>query len=77
MVAIVMAYHDREAQLLKTLESFKNYEDIEVVIVNDSEPVELEEYSFEITQIKVTGKTWINPGVNFNIGFYVRNEVKS
>ena len=37
MVAIVMAYHDREAQLLKTLESFKNYEDIEVVIVNDSE----------------------------------------
>ena len=69
MVAIVMAYHDRKAQLLKTLESFKNYKDIEVVIVNDSEPLELDEYSFEITKINVTGKSWINPGVNFNIGF--------
>lgn len=69
MVVIVTAYHDREAQLLKTLESFKNYKDIEVVIVNDSEPLELGSYGFNIQEIRVTNKKWINPGVNFNIGF--------
>lgn len=69
MITICMAYHDREPQLLKTLESFQGYEDIEVIIVNDSEPLNLKEYNFPIEEIRVKNKTWINPGVNFNIGF--------
>lgn len=69
MYSIVMAYHDREAQLLKTLESFKNYRDIELIIVNDSDPLSLPSFPFEITIINVLNKHWINPGVNFNIGF--------
>jgi len=65
---IVTAYHNREKQLLKTLSSIQG--DCEVIIVNDSEPLDLPEYPFGgITQIIVTGKSWINPGVNFNIGF--------
>jgi len=67
MVTIVMAYHNREKQLLKTLSSIQG--DCEVIIVNDSEPLELPEYSFGITEIRIRNKTWINPGVNFNIGF--------
>lgn len=66
-MVIVMAYHDRKPQLLNTLSSIKGVD--EVVIVNDSEPLELPEYDFEITIIQVKNKTWINPGVNFNIGF--------
>jgi GT2 family glycosyltransferase len=69
MVAIVLAYHDREAQLLNTLESFQDYKDIEVVIVNDSEPLKLKHYKFNIQEIRIKNKSWINPGVNFNIGF--------
>ena len=76
MVAIVMAYHNREEQLLKTLESFRNYKDIEVIIVNDSEPLELENYGFNIQEIRVTNKKWINPGVNFNIGFSYAMELQ-
>ena len=69
MVAIVLAYHNREAQLLNTLESFQDYKDIEVVIVNDSEPLKLKHYNFSIQEIRIKKKSWINPGVNFNIGF--------
>jgi GT2 family glycosyltransferase len=69
-----MAYHDREAQLLNTLESFQDYKDIEVVIVNDSKLLHLKRYSFDIYQIPIRDikkdMNWINPGVNFNIGFH-------
>lgn len=64
-----MAYHSREKQLLKTLESFSEYRDIEVVIVNDSEPITLPVLPFDVDIIQVNNKNWINPGVNFNIGF--------
>ncbi len=69
MISIVTAYHNREKQLLKTLESFSNYEDIELILVNDSEPVTLPLLPFDVTMINIRGKNWINPGVNFNIGF--------
>ena len=69
MIAIVTAYHDREEQFLKTLESFRGYEDIEVFVVNDSGPINLSEYPFDIIIIEIKEKNWINPGVNFNIGF--------
>lgn len=71
MVGIVMAYHNRRPQLLNTLDSFKDYKDIDVVVVNDSEPLDLDEYSFVIHEIRIKpeDKNWINPGVNFNIGF--------
>lgn len=69
MYSIVMAYHNREAQLLRTLDSFKDYRDIELVIVNDSEPIKIPPQPFDVTIIDVKDKNWINPGVNFNIGF--------
>ena len=69
MVVICMAYHNRETQLLNTLESFQDYKDIEVVIVNDSEPLGLKHYNFSIQEIRIKNKSWANPGVNFNIGF--------
>lgn len=69
MVAIVVTHHRREAQLLKTLDSFKNYRDIELIIVNDSDSLSLPSFPFPITIINVKDKYWINPGVNFNIGF--------
>jgi GT2 family glycosyltransferase len=69
MYSIVMAYHNREAQLLKTLQSFRDYRDIEVIIVNDSDRIRIPIQPFDVTIIDVKDKNWINPGVNFNIGF--------
>jgi len=69
LIAVVMAYHNREEQFLKTLESFMDYRDIELFIVNDSEPINLPELPFDVTIIEIKGKHWINPGINFNIGF--------
>jgi GT2 family glycosyltransferase len=70
-LSIVLTSHSREKQLLKTLSSFENYKyDFDVCIVDDSpEDLELPEYNFETTVLKVRGKNWINPAVNFNIGF--------
>lgn len=77
MIAIVMAYHDRREQLINTLSSF-NYENIEVIIVNDSDRLEFKkgDYSFSITEISVIEKTWINAGINFNIGFSYAMELE-
>lgn len=66
-----MAYHDRREQLLNTLDSFVGYDDIEVIIINDSERLGLKngDYKFNITEIVIVEKDWVNAGVNFNIGF--------
>lgn len=71
MIVICMAYHDRKNQLMNTLASFAGYEDIEVIIVNDCEKLGLRggDYGFDITEITIIEKYWINAGINFNIGF--------
>lgn len=75
-MVIVTAYHNREKELLNTLDSFKDYKDIEVIIVNDSEPLKLKNYDFNIQEIRIKKKTWINPCVNFNIGFLYAMELE-
>lgn len=66
-----MTYYQREKQLLKTLDSFKDYTDFEVVIVDDNSPddINLPELPFEVTILKLRKKQWINPGPTFNIAF--------
>lgn len=81
-ITIVMTTHDRKEQTLYTLNSFlqSEYKKIKVVIVDDSiEGYMTEEelkFPFEITYITIENdkKKWINPCVNYNIGF---NEAKS
>jgi len=68
-LTVVMTYHLRKKQLLKTLSSFTP-NDFDVVIVDDSpEDLELPQYNFDVSILKVKQKNWINPCVNFNIGF--------
>lgn len=70
-LTIVLTYFQREKQLLKTLESFRQYKDISVVIVDDNSPddIKLPELPFEVTILKLKSKQWINPGPTFNVGF--------
>jgi GT2 family glycosyltransferase len=77
-ISIVMTYYLRPIQLLKTLESFRQYNpaDFNVIIVDDNSPEDIEPLikqlglAFEVTIIKMPQKQWINPSpVAFNTGF--------
>lgn len=78
MISIVTAYHNRKDLLINTLESFKLSEikDYEVIVVDDtSEPEHrledlLDKYpELNLIRIEKEDKWWVNPCVNFNIGF--------
>jgi hypothetical protein len=77
-ISIVMTASERSRQTYFTIQSISNsdYKDIHVILVDDSEmdPIDvnkLREYDFTIDfiQIKKNKKDWINPCVNYNIGF--------
>ncbi len=72
-LSIVMAYYQRQKQLLKTLDSFRQYnpEDFNVVIVDDNSPddIQLPELPFEVIVLKLDQKKWVNPAPVFNLGF--------
>lgn len=73
MIAIVMTYFSREIQLLKTLDSFRQYnpKDFFVVIVDDGSPEDiiLPELPFEVTVLKTYNKTWSQGDPAWNYGF--------
>lgn len=72
MIAICMTYFNRQKQLLKTLDSFRQYDpkDFFVVIVDDGSPedIVLPEYPFKVSIIKMRDKHWTNPEPAYNAG---------
>lgn len=72
-LSVVMTYFNREKQLLKTLDSFRQYDyDFDVIIVDDNSPEDINLFSdlpFEVTIIKLRGKNWVNSSPVFNFGF--------
>lgn len=78
MISIVMTTHDRIPQTLFTLDTINkslSCHKIQVIIVDDSvkfiNSSLFSKYKFEINYVKINNrnKTWINPCVNYNIGF--------
>lgn len=78
-ITIVMTTHDRQEQTLHTLNTFQKSQQVNriiVILVDDSQygffgEQELKIFSFPITYITIQHdqKTWLNPCVNYNIGF--------
>jgi len=77
MISIVMAYYNRRAQLINTLNSIERSieRDIEVILVDDcssdSERVEdlADTFTFlRIIRLETEGKWYVNPCIPFNIG---------
>jgi hypothetical protein len=77
-ISIVMTASNRSIQTYFTLKTIQNssFKEIHVIIVDDSDadPIikeELEKYPFYIDfiSIKRQHKNWVNPVVNYNIGF--------
>ena len=74
MIAIVMTYFNRQEQLLRTLESFNQYDpdEFRVVIVDDGseEDIKLPATKFEVVVLKTYKKTWSQGDPAFNMGIY-------
>jgi hypothetical protein len=77
-ISIVMTACNRSKQTYFTLQTIKNssHKAIQVIIIDDSDvdPItkeELKKYPFYIDfiSIKRKNKNWVNPAVNYNIGF--------
>ena len=73
MITIVMTYFNRQAQLNRTLESFKKYDpnDFNVIIVDDNSPddIILPELSYKVEILKLTTRKSISSAPVFNEGF--------
>lgn len=74
MTSIVITYFNRELQLLKTLESFLQYDpdSFNVVIVDDESPnpLQLPEYPFKVIVKRLENKTWSNTCSVHNEGIH-------
>lgn len=75
-ISIVMTTYNRPLQTYFTLKTIANsvYKNVHVVIVDDSttgflDVNKLKEYNMYIDYIIIKNKFWINPCVNYNIGF--------
>jgi hypothetical protein len=77
-ISIIMTACNRSKQTYFTLKTIQNssFKEIHVIIVDDSDvdPImkeELEKYPFYIDFIEINrqNKNWVNPVVNYNIGF--------
>ena len=77
-ISIVMTSSNRSRQVYYTLETIKkcSFKNIHVILVDDSDidPIKKEcinGYAFHIDliYIRTENKNWINPVVNYNIGF--------
>jgi GT2 family glycosyltransferase len=69
-VSIVMAFHNRRNQLLKTLDSIRYFGDPEIIIVDDASDERVEDLpGITVIRIEPPKKTWINPCIPFNVGF--------
>jgi glycosyltransferase involved in cell wall biosynthesis len=81
-VSIVMTSHNRSKQTYYTLDSIERSlgTGIQVIIVDDSttDPLDeflLKRFNLSIWYLRLKNKFWINPCVNYNIGFkYVKGE---
>jgi len=75
-ISIVMTACDRSIQTYFTIETIAKsmYKNIQVILVDDSlldfvSVEKLEKYNIHIDLIHIKNKFWINPCINYNIGF--------
>jgi hypothetical protein len=76
LVSVVMTTHNRQEQTLYTLNTLCQHDQVVVILVDDSDNGYLSEtqlmtYHLPIVYITIESqrKTWLNPCINFNIGF--------
>lgn len=77
-ISIVMTSHERSRQVYYTLKTIQRseFKDVQVIIVDDSEYDMLNidvlrsfPFNIDLILINPTTKYWVNPCINYNIGF--------
>lgn len=75
-ISIVMTSCNRSVQTYFTLDTISrsSYTNVQIIIVDDStnDPIiqtELQKYNMHIELINIKNKFWVNPCINYNIGF--------
>jgi len=75
-ISIVMTACNRSIQTYFTLKTIKesNHKNVQIIIVDDSthDPIlldKLKSYDMHIELINIRNKYWVNPCINYNIGF--------
>ena len=70
MVSIVMTYHNRRAQLIRTLETIRYFGDPEIIIVDDGSDQRIDDLQgIKLIRIDPSTKWYLNPCIAYNIGF--------
>jgi len=73
MISIVLAYYNRQNQLTKTLDSFRQYDakDFNVIIVDNASDMDiiLATLPYDVKVVKLTDKSWKHCSTTFNTGF--------
>jgi glycosyltransferase involved in cell wall biosynthesis len=76
-LSIVMAYHNRKNQLLKTLDSIHYFGNPEIIIVDDGSTERIDDIpDIKLIRIELKDKWWFNTCIPYNIGFsYAKGDV--
>lgn len=82
-ISIVMTTNNRPQQTFFTLKTIEQsiYKNVQVIIVDDYKQEqfsieELSKYNFQIDYVRFPNKFWINPCVNYNLGFKIAKGTK-
>ncbi|QKF94410.1 glycosyltransferase family 2 [Fadolivirus algeromassiliense] len=82
-ISIIMTTYNRPKQTYHTLDTISrsSYKNVQIVIVDDSEQPSLDietlkRYNMHIDYVTIKNKFWINPCINYNIGFKIAKGTK-
>lgn len=75
-ISIIMTTCNRSKQTLFTIETISKseFKNIQIIIVDDStsdpiNPKDLEQFNIHIELLQIKNKFWLNPCINYNLGF--------
>ena len=76
IISIIMTTYNRSIQTYFTIDTIlkSSYKNIQIILVDDStydlvSIEKLEQYDIHIELVRIKNKFWINPCINYNIGF--------
>lgn len=67
-ISIVMAYHNRREQFLRTLKTIRFFGDPEIIVVDDASDQRIDDLDIKLIRVEPDDKWWLNPCIAYNIG---------
>jgi glycosyltransferase involved in cell wall biosynthesis len=64
-----MAYYNRREQLIRTLNTIRQYGEPEIIVVDDASTERIDDLGVSVIHIEPKDKWWLNPCIAYNMGF--------